>query len=161
MATEGRLYGIQIFCILLPKIDIMKYYIILLTLFWASCSTALKQEVRTDKYEANTEATSNVQTGALVHIVFFKLKPDADQATVIAEIKKLEAIKEVQNLEVGPFKSLGDKRALSEYSLAMQMTFKDETAYQTYQKHPIHLALKKAVKAFLARPPATYDFIKM
>lgn len=98
--------------------------------------------------------------GSLGHIVFFKLKPDVDVEAFIREIKKLEAIDGLQDLEVGPFKDLGDARALADFSMLMEMTFDDVAAYEKYQTHPVHLALKEKTKAFLAGPPVTYDFIK-
>lgn len=80
---------------------------------------------------------------------------------MIEEIKKLEAIEQVHEMQVGQFKDLGDQRALSDYELFLQMSFTDEAAYQTYQKHPIHLTLKEKAGAYLAGPPVTYDYIKM
>jgi len=40
------------------------------------------------------------------------------------------------------------------------MSLKNEKAYQDYQKHPIHLALKENTKQYMAGPPVTYDFVK-
>ena len=94
----------------------------------------------------------------LVHIVYFKMKEDASKEGLIKEIKKLEGIEVLHNLEVGTFQDLGDKRAMSEFGIVMQMEFANETDYKTYQAHPIHLALKKAVGAYLAGPPVTYDY---
>lgn len=114
---------------------------------------ALESELTNLKAEEDEDAP-------LVHIVLFNLKEDADQAALIAEIKKLEAIEEIQELEVGPFENLGDNRALSEYELIMQMSFVNNEAYQAYQQHPVHLNLKEAAKAYMGGPPATYDFMK-
>lgn len=127
-----------------------------------SCSNSKVQEelAAVKKALAELEAKEPTEEGALVHIVFFKVKPDADRDAFIQEIKKLEAIKEVKELEVGPFEDLGDSRALSDYGVIMQMSFTDSIAYQQYQKHPIHLALKDNTAVFLAGPPATYDFLK-
>ena len=115
--------------------------------------TALEAELTSLKAEERKDAP-------LVHIVLFNLKEDADQAALIAEIKKLEGIEQVQELEVGPFENLEDDRALSEYELIMQMSFVNNEAYQAYQQHPVHLALKEAATAYMGGPPATYDFIK-
>ena len=152
----------------------MKYFTLLVTLiFLTACSNPeLEQElellnIRLEKTSATLDSTrnelelfKNEESGQLTHIVFFKLKPDVDQSALIAEIKKLEMIKEVKDLEVGPFENLGDERALSEYSMVMEMSFEDADAYQVYQVHPIHLALRQAVKSYLAGPPATYDYMK-
>ena len=72
----------------------------------------------------------------------------------------MEAIKEVMDFEVGPFENLGDSRALSNYSILMQMSFATIAAYKRYQEHPLHSALKENTSPFLAGPPATYDFRK-
>lgn len=100
------------------------------------------------------------QEGPLVHLVFFQLKANTDQAAFIQQVKTLAEIPTVLDLEVGPFKDLGDKRAMKEFGLLMTMSFKDSTAYKEYQVHPLHLALKEYAKANLAGPPVTYDFVK-
>ncbi len=137
-------------------------------LLLASCSdSAMKEELANAKekigaLESELTELKAVQekVAPLVHIVLFNLKPDADQAALITEIKKLEAIEEVQYLEVGPFENLGDDRALSDYELIMQMSFANHEAYQAYQKHPVHVELKETAKAYMGGPPATYDFVK-
>lgn len=143
--------------------------ILLLTLLLlTSCSNAALEEELTATKEKlaalESELTSLKATGEedspLVHIVLFNLKAEADQTALIAEIKKLEAIDEVQDLEVGPFENLGDERALSDYELIMQMSFVNNAAYKAYQEHPIHLALKETAKDYMGGPPATYDFMK-
>lgn len=146
----------------------MKYLFIFPLLIFVSCSDSSLQkqlESTQNELQAAQATIENLQEqiepeGDLVHVVFFKLKPDADQAVLLAEVKKMEGIKEIMDLEIGPFENLGDARALSEYSMMMQMSFADAAAYQTYQKHPLHLALKENVKPLMAGPPATYDFIK-
>lgn len=147
----------------------MKYTLILFALLiFASCSdTALKQELATTKADLKT-AQSNIATlkaqiepeGELVHVVLFRLQPDADQAKLIAEVNKMKDIEGLMDLQVGPFKELGDKRAMSEYAMMMEMSFENEAAYQKYQAHPLHLALKENAKSLMAGPPATYDYLK-
>jgi len=151
----------------------MRYFSFLLLFILGSCSNAaLETELATAKnalataefalQKANQEIATLKQgdAGKLVHVVFFKIKPDTDASVAIREIKKLQQIPEVQDLEVGTFEDLGDARALSDYGLMMEMTFDNKTAYDKYQQHPIHLALKENVGPFLAGPPATYDFIE-
>ena len=116
--------------------------------------------VRQQLVRANKKIKQLEIEGKLVHLVFFKVKSDTDQVALIAEIKSLENIKEVMDLEIGPFEDLGDARALSEYTILLQMNFADKAAYQVYQKHPIHLALQRNIGQFMAGPPATYDFRK-
>lgn len=146
----------------------MKYTLFLCILLLTSCSdAAIQQELEAVKADLATAQSSITSLrnqiepeGNLVHIVLFKLKPDVNQAAILAEAKKLENIKEVMDLEIGPFENLGDARALLEYTMVMQMSFADATSYQIYQQHPIHLALKENVKQYLSGPPATYDFMK-
>lgn len=147
----------------------MKYrnFLMVLVLFTA-CSDASVQEELAKTQRELTTAKSEIEQlkmeiepeGELVHIVFFKVKPGVDEAALTAEVKKLEAIKEVKDLEVGPFQDLGDARALSDYSMVMEMSFDNLEAYERYQVHPIHQALKENTKTFMAGPPATYDYMK-
>jgi hypothetical protein len=143
----------------------MKIYSLLFAvLLLASCSEqgANEELISTKKalLEAETKIAALEAEGDLVHVVYFDMKDDADVSAFITEIEKLRNIEEVQNLEVGTFKNLGDERALSQYELVMQMSFKDSAAYQIYQNHPIHLQLKAAAKSVVAAAPATYDFVR-
>ena len=98
--------------------------------------------------------------GALIHFVFLNLKDDASIQLVIDEIKKIDDIPEVLDLQVGPFTDLGDQRAMSDYELVMEMSFHSTEDYEAYQAHPIHLNLKEQLGGYLAGPPATYDYLK-
>lgn len=146
----------------------MKYLFLLLIGLSVACTNnavQLELDLTKKQLEEAQQALSELETatateGKLVHIVLFKLKSEADQAKMIAEIKKLEAITEIEELEVGPFQDLGDARALSDYAIIMEMSFQDATAYQKYQEHPIHQALKENTLSLLGGPPATYDYIK-
>jgi len=136
-------------------------------IFVACVDTKVQDELIAVKKQlaVANEKISQIETqlepeGELVHLVFLKIKPDADQAALVAEAKKLEGIKEIMDLEIGSFENLGDDRALAEYSMLMQMSFDNKAAYETYQKHPIHLTLKENLGSFLVGPPATYDFMK-
>lgn len=152
----------------------MRFLPILILFFLTSCSNStLQNELKQAKLDLATtkaelqKATQEISTlkqediGKLVHIVFFKLKPEVDTEKLIGAIKKLQAIPEVEDLEVGFFENLGDARALSDYQLVMEMTFLDKAAYDKYQQHPIHLELKDKLGSFLAGPPATYDFMAL
>lgn len=143
---------------------------ILIVLFcaisWASCSNneaVAELQTKLEAAQAEIETlritpTEKDETGDLVHVVYFKVKPDAT-AQLLKEIEKLESIDVLHGLEVGSFKDLGDKRALADYQVVMKMTFDNEADYKTYQAHPLHLKLKENAKALLAGPPATYDYI--
>jgi len=146
----------------------MKYVLIICLLTCLSCTnTSVQQELKIVKQELATaqEKINNLEAqiepeGELVHLVLFKVKSDADQTVLVSEVKKLETIEEVMDLEIGPFEDLGDERALSDYSMLMQMSFANKATYETYQKHPIHLALKEKLGQFMAGPPITYDYMK-
>ena len=118
----------------------------------------LKSQLESASAEIQKLKTETADKKQLVHIVWFKMKPEADKSELIAEIKKLEAIEVLNDLEVGKFQDLGDARAMSNLDLVMQMSFDSETDYKTYQAHPIHLDLKKAAGGYIAAPPVTYDF---
>ena len=94
----------------------------------------------------------------LVHVVWFKMKEDADRDAFVTELQKLEGIEEVNDLEVGRFQDLGDARAMSDLDMVMQMGFRSEDEYRTYQDHPIHVQLKSSVGAYISGPPVTYDY---
>ncbi len=110
--------------------------------------------------DSNIQRNTNLKAYPLVHMVYFKTKENADIKTLIKEIQKIEAIPVLKNLEVGTFKNLGDSRAMSEFGVFMQMRFANEADYQSYQNHPMHIALKKSAGPYLAGPPVTYDYIR-
>lgn len=147
----------------------ISYFIFLtFTLGMFSCSdTAVQKELKQTKEDLNKALAKIEQLkthiepeGHLVHLVFFKLKIGVKQTVLFQEIKKLEAIEVLKDLELGPFLYTGDDRALEEYDVLMEMSFDHLADYQTYQKHPIHLELKKALQPLLAGPPATFDYLK-
>lgn len=113
---------------------------------------------------ANTQKSLNIcmQQDSLniTHLVFFTLKPAIKQSEFIAKINELAGIEAIQNMDVGQYKPLNDIRALSSYQVVLKLIFSDETAYQTYQQHPIHLQVKQFTKSMLAAPPATYHYVK-
>lgn len=146
----------------------INYFVLFaLSLIFIHCSNPqLEQELATTKEQLmETEAKlaaalseKDKEATSLVHLVYFKLKPAADQNQFIAELDKLKAIEGIQDLDIGVFKDLGDERALSDYAILLSLEFENEKAYQTYQEHEIHLALKANTKDFLAGPPVTYDY---
>ncbi len=101
---------------------------------------------------------SENQTYPLVHTVYFTLEP-ANSAQLIKTLESVKNIEEVHHLKIGAFTDLGDKRALKDYNVVMQMQFENIQAYEAYQSHPIHMQLKKDVKPLLKAPPATHDFM--
>lgn len=146
----------------------MRYLLIIAIFALSACTntamqeelSAIKQELKTAKEKIDDLEAQIEPEGVLIHHVLFTVKPDADKTALITAIKKLEDIEEVLDLEVGSFEELGDARALSQYGVSVQMSFADKKAYEVYQKHPIHVALRENTKHFMAAPPATYDFRK-
>jgi len=131
-------------------------------LFLTACQPAVDnnqlESITNELVKAKAEITDLKSADDLVHVVYFKMKADASKEDLITEIKKLEEIEVLHNLEVGVFEDLADPRAMSDYDIIMQMEFEKEADYKTYQAHPIHLALKAAVGQYLAGPPVTYDY---
>lgn len=149
-----------------------KFLPILLCLVLFQCSDSVSQKELSRTKIALQEAEKELELvqrklaevekenlNRLVHLVFFKVNPTADQKALITKIKTLDNIAVVKELEVGPFEALGDPRALSEYQLMMQLVFENTADYKTYQEHPIHKDLQEYAKPFLAGPPASYDFV--
>jgi lipopolysaccharide export LptBFGC system permease protein LptF len=97
----------------------------------------------------------------LVHLVWFRMKDgagDEDRERLIAELKKLGSIDVVHDLEIGRFQDLGDSRAMADLDVVMQMGFRSQEDYATYQSHPVHLNLKRRVGDFIDTAPVTYDY---
>ena len=118
-------------------------------------------EAEKEKHILQAEIQNN-QSGSLNHLVYFKLKNSLSQAEIQdfkAQLRKLENIVSIEQFHFGQFEDLNDPRALSEYDIAIQMSFGTQAAYEHYQNDPIHLELKEKTISFLAAPPATYDFI--
>jgi stress responsive alpha/beta barrel protein len=132
-------------------------FTIIALLICSSCINSSKA-YKTDSIQSEFQQFDNAP---LVHIVLLKVKENVDSKKLIEEIEKLNGIPGLINLEVGTFKDLGDTRALSAYSIIIQMRFENEKDYQTYQQHPIHLRLKENTKSYLASPPSTYDYWKV
>lgn len=106
-----------------------------------------------------SRSMENHQMRNLIHMVYFDVKENAEVETLIEEIRMLEEVEALKDLEIGTFKNLGDKRALEKFEVFMQMAFDTEEDYKTYQNHPAHLSLKKSIGKYLAGPPVTYDYI--
>jgi len=94
----------------------------------------------------------------LVHLVYFQLQEKAPVDSLITTLKQLAQIPLVKNFRIGTFADLGDERALATYDVLLEMGFTDEAAYRAYQQHQLHLQVKAKLGAYLAGPPATYDY---
>ncbi|MEM9934700.1 MAG: Dabb family protein [Bacteroidota bacterium] len=97
--------------------------------------------------------------GQLIHLVLFKLKPDADIQFLSDELNKLASIDEVRDLSLGEFEEVGDERSLTEYPFMMQIRFDNVETYKNYQNDTLHLGVKKRTFHLLAGPPSSYDYL--
>ncbi len=146
----------------------MKQIIILFVFFVFSCENhpnsslnsiptnscnQLEQQVKQLKLDLNSQ-----YKGYIGHDVYLKLKNLEDMPKVTDALYSLKNVNGVEAIKVGPFKNLGDKRALN-YDVKMQMYFKNETAYKFYNKDSTHLNVRAQLGSLLASPPASFDFI--
>lgn len=150
----------------------MKYILFLglaiTTLFSCDPDTALRKELDTavfkiDMLEQQLKSNSTSVKGELVHLVYLNTKNDLTEnqyAKLIEDLNQLQGISSLKSFSLGGFKSLGDERALSDFEIIMSMSFQNEEAYQKYQTHPTHIALKEKLKDYIDGPPATYDYIQ-
>ena len=123
-------------------------------LVFIACDSSVNQVK--DEPESKTNSDSS-----FVHIVFFDLVDSLDDQSVsqfISTLKELSEIEQVSGFFAGPYLEMGDKRALNQYDICMQMRFNSRKEYTLYQAHPSHLALKKNVIHFLKSSPRTYDY---
>ncbi|HHS96249.1 MAG TPA: Dabb family protein [Phaeodactylibacter sp.] len=135
---------------------IMKRLLILFLL------TGLALSCSTTKDKRQQVSSAPHKNFPLVHVVYLNLKEDIskrEKKQLIKAIRRLEEIPEVHHLVLGNFVSLDDPRALSDYEMVFQMSFRSSAEYATYQAHPIHLELKKLAGALLEAKPATYDYL--
>lgn len=145
----------------------MKYLLIGLSIFLLACNHS-ELEVKLAKTELELAETMKAlaqaesltpSQGQLIHLVLFKLKPDADVQFLSNELNKLASIEEVRDLSLGEFEEVGDERALKEYPFMMQIRFDNVEAYKTYQQDTLHLGVKKRTFHLLAGPPSSYDYL--
>ena len=146
------------------------FLFIILSFFLSACQQNTAQQEEISKLKTQLEAARSQIAAAqkeqktkkpLRHLVYFKLKENTspkDKLIFTNLLKGLTVIHEIKDFEVGQFKDLGDKRAMSDLDVMMKMAFENEADYRTYQKHPIHLETKEKVKKFLAGAPVTYDY---
>ena len=151
----------------------MKKHTILFAIpfFLLACApdSGLQQELATARQElARTDAELQAANrrnvpGSLVHIVYFDLKEGwtaADRDAFITGLEDMRRIEQVRDLQVGTFTDVGDPRGLSDFEVVMRTTFDDREAYDQYQQHPIHLAVKEKTRTYLREMPrVTYDYL--
>jgi hypothetical protein len=108
----------------------------------------------TDQFES-----TNINSSLLKHLVFLNLKPDIDLELLLLELQALSEIATLDSFSVGKFIDLNDPKAMSNYEIIMEMTFKDVEAYQAYQEDSLHVAMVKKTKSFMEGPPLSYDYM--
>lgn len=129
---------------------------------------ALRKELDTavfkiDMLERQLSSKSMSESGDLVHLVYLNTQDNltGEELGQLKEaLNQLQGIEDLKSFNLGGFKDLKDERALSDYEVVMSMSFADEQAYQQYQAHPTHIALKSKLDRFLAGAPVTYDYIQ-
>ena len=132
---------------------------VLLSVWFVSCIQNFNNETDCD---ALIKELEKKEKAALAHIVFLNIKDElvGDELEYLEnELQRMQQIKEVQQFELGLFKNLEDKRAMSEYEVVMKMYFEDSLAYRSYQDHPIHNEIKSTLSEYLETPPVTYDYL--
>lgn len=149
------------------------FYLLFVLILLSACQTsdtspaldALEYELEKAKKElaiAQGDLASK-RSGTLIHTVYFDLKTSLtarERTAFVQELSRLKGIPEVYDFRQGGFEDLADKRALSEYEWAIEMTLKDKAAYSRYQASAIHQEVKAKLVAYLAKAPASYDFIR-
>ncbi|MEL6676208.1 MAG: Dabb family protein [Bacteroidota bacterium] len=148
--------------------------LILLLLLIVSCHSRERAEIELMKQEAAAmlaesqaklkaiQAAEAQASSGLVHLVMLNIKDDLkteQKKALMTELEKLGSLEGVMNYQIGQFEELGDARALSDYELILSMAFQSEEVYRNYQQDETHLAVREALKAYLAGPPATYDYL--
>ncbi|MEL6190491.1 MAG: Dabb family protein [Bacteroidota bacterium] len=145
----------------------MRYLLVCLTFLLLACTNS-EMEIKLAESElALAEARLEIaqleshlpSQSQLIHLVLFKLKPEADIQFLSDELNKLASIEEVRDLSLGEFEEVGDERSLNEYPFMMQIRFDNVEAYKTYQKDTLHLGVKKRTFHLLAGPPSSYDYL--
>jgi len=141
----------------------MKLFCLFSLALFGSIFISCKESHSTIVENKETNVSNESVKFNLIHCVLLNLKNDItpnDLSALKSEIKELEKIEVLRELEIGEFKNLDDPRAMSQLELIFTMAFKDDQDYQTYQNHPIHLELKSKVGKYLEGPPVTYDYLR-
>ena len=149
----------------------MHRYIFLLSSFcllFLACTdqgseeTIAELQASLDEAQSQISAVEDPQAGSLVHLVFLTTREDLtdeERTTLLSELGRLGEIEEVKGYDIGEFEDLEDARALSQYNLILSMYFESEDDYRVYQNNDDHLDVRSKLGAYLAGPPATYDYI--
>ncbi len=102
------------------------------------------------------------QTGTVTHVVICYLKNPgnaADRQKIMDAARELRKIPGIYDSEVGPVLKSERPIVVSDYDLAMVMTFRDVKSMEAYVNHPIHQKAAKEVLQPLTSKVVVYDFV--
>jgi len=153
-------------------------YLLLIILFFSACKqqtasengavASAQQEVKKlqaelafYKKEIQQLEKQNSTSGLLTHTVFLKLKKDLAKHEVDGLKSAINALKEIdflQNFHLGRIADTDDTRFISDHDLFFSFQVKNMEEMDAYQKHDIHLALKKVAGERIAAAPKVYDY---
>lgn len=144
----------------------LRFYCLATFFILVSCSGKPCQHMtRINELEAELETLRkseiNTTKTNLFHIVYFDLKENLTQKEMedfTASIEELNKIKTIKAIKSGGYEDVGDPRAIDQYEYAMILEFETQQDFLSYQQDSIHLRIIADTKAFMAGPPATYDF---
>jgi len=112
---------------------------------------------------AAEEKADDAKGGTIIHSVYFWLKDTAtkeDAATIVTDLKemlgKLECVKQ---LDAGTPAPKGGGPVDDSYGVGLVVQFANQAAYDTYAKHPQHLAFIEKHKAQWQKV-VIYDFLR-
>lgn len=102
-----------------------------------------------------------VSKGKLAHIVFLDIKDGLQKHQIDSLSKAIEALDNIEFIDAihkGKIADTGDSRFISDHELMFQITVDNQEEMDAYQKHPIHLELKRVAGKYLSKAPAVYDY---
>lgn len=121
----------------------------------------LQAELAFYKKENQQLKTKSRTKGLLTHTVFLKRKDNLTKPEIAALKDAINALKEIdflQDFHVGRIADTGDIRFISDHDVFFSFSVKNLEEMDAYQKHPIHLALKKVAGKSIVAPPKVYDY---
>ncbi|HEY7115483.1 MAG TPA: Dabb family protein [Tepidisphaeraceae bacterium] len=99
--------------------------------------------------------------GTISHVVICYLKnhgSEVDRQKIIAASRELRSISGVYDVEVGPALASDRPIVVSDYDVALVVTFRDVEYMKKYLTHPTHQKLAKEVLEPLTSKVIVYDF---
>lgn len=122
---------------------------------------ALHEKLTLTEAELSVYLENENTDSVLVHNVFFKTKPELtekEMTDLMAKLASLDQVESTQNVWVGKPADTGDPRLVSDYQVALQVTFESEEKLAEYQQDAHHLKMREEASKYFAAPPVVYDF---